>query len=195
MLCLENKCVLWKHPFWGKLGWDENYPWDLGNVLCEDPSRCFLWNPPGFSPLFCCFLSRSAVHRQVGKPEEVLWDSDQRWSFLHQISDEIGLKGIWTKPAAPQRIWKEVQKVKHICELNRLIIVGWSWTELTFCWSFWQNKAFVAVWALHGGKICSKLCHIGAPWTPAHPSSISVGSLVVAPALEVPFLLDTLLSL
>ena len=30
--------------------------------------------------------------------------------------------------------YKEVQKFKHICEL---IFVGWSWTHLTFCWSFW----------------------------------------------------------
>ena len=105
--------------------------------------------------------------------------------FWYQISDEIGLKGIWTKPTAPQRI----------CKKRIFVWPLFKAFDLTFCCCFGKNKSFMAVWTLHCRKICPKLCDITAPRTPATPGEYFGFIKFSQPALEIPFLLDALLPL
>ena len=138
---------------------------------------------------------------------------DFHWNCnVYQMPDEVGLKWIWTKSAAPQRICKMQLNwfyfrdgIEFTIQTNRQNIRTSSnqkfgrkafSSHFTFSWSFRQNEAFVAVRTLHGGEISSELCDIGAPWAPGdqvfEDCNLSVWG---SPALEVPLLLNALFPL
>ena len=90
---------------------------------------------------------------------------------------------------------KEVQKFKHICELNRLIFVRCSLGLISPSAGVsgkirpsWQCEHFMAEKYVPNSVTSEHLGHLQTHF-------FWLFSCVAAPALEVPFLLDTLLSL